>query len=321
MIFLLALLATLHLIAVTVGAAGPLVNITYEWMESPREDVRYRLNNRLLRLAIVAWVAGGALGVLLGFLAWNDSLAGSLNRLSSKVHYGVIEYFFTLLLMVGYLVWRNRCPAPGRVHRAVRCVVPLAAGSNSIYHFPVLFAVLSELQRRGLFDGDPISAAEFRQQWLVQSMVWAKSIHVVIAGLAFCGLTLLMVSVRAGRATDEPLQRTAALAGARLALLAVVCQVLSGFWLVTTLDSGQQKVLLGGDLLTTSIFAGGVLLAYLWMHLLGQGIVTPLDRRRIGQIAVVGTACMLLMVTAAKRERLLTSRIAPDAAPVAQTID
>lgn len=303
MIVILVFLATLHLILVTVGAVTPLVNIFYEWLEPGVEDSRYQLNNRLTRFSIMAWIGGGILGLLLGVASWSDELSGALGRLSSKVNYGIIEYFFSLVLMIAYLVWRQRVAKPGFFHRSLRCLFPLAAGTNSIYHFPVLFAVVGELQRRGLWNGELITASEFRQEWLVQAIIWAKSIHVVMAGLAFTGMAVLMIAARAKRQNDESLYKTAALAGARLALVAVVAQVITGFWLITSLHPIQQKLLMGGDTIATLAFASGVFLAFVWMHLLGQGIITPMEPKSVSRIALVGALAMLLMVAATKRER------------------
>lgn len=312
MIFLLAILATVHLLLVSVGAVSPLINIVYEWMEPGEAGSRYQLNNRLTRFSIMAWVGGGIFGVLLGWASWSEELSGVLSRLSSKVNYGIIEYFFSLVLMVAYLVWRQRVAKPGVVQRALRCIFPLAAGTNSIYHFPVLFAVVGELKRRGLSTGDKITASEFRQEWLVESIVWAKSIHVVIAGIAVTGMVVLMIAARAKRQDDDTLYRTASLAGARMALLALVAQVLTGFWLIMSLAPSQQKLLMGGDTLATLAFAGGVFLAFIWMHLLGQGIITPIDPKSISRIAIIGTLTMLLMVTAAKVERMNSDLKAAD---------
>jgi cytochrome bd-type quinol oxidase subunit 2 len=314
MIFVLAILATFHLILVTVGAVTPLINIFYEWLERGPDDPRYQLNNRLAQFSIMAWIAGAIFGLLLGVASWSDELSGALSRLSSKVNYGIIEYFFSLVLMVAYLFWRKRVDKPGIIHRSLRCLFPLAAGTNSIYHFPVLFAVVGELQRRGIWNGEVINASQFRQEWLVQAIVWSKSIHVVTAGVAFAGMTLLMIAAKAQRQNDEPLYRTAALAGARLALLAVVAQILTGFWLITSLDPVQQKLLMGGDTFATLAFGGGVFLAFTWMHLLGRGMVTPLEGRSVSRIALVGILAMLLMVTATRRERDVSRRKPPEEA-------
>ncbi|MFP6675412.1 MAG: hypothetical protein VB878_10090 [Pirellulaceae bacterium] len=306
MLLLVILITTIHLVLVGVGAVSPLVNIFYEWLESGSNSARYKLGNRLARFGIVAWVTGALFGLILGLISWSDSLSGSLQRLESKVNYGIIEYFFSLVLMVVYLAWRQRVENPGGVHRAMRCLIPLAAGSNSIYHFPVLFTVIGELQRRGLWNGEMIGASQFRQEWLVESIVWARTTHVVFAAVAFTGLVVLMIASRAEREEDESLYRVAALAGARLALVGVLGQVISGFWLIMTLESRQQSLLMGGDLWATSAFAGGVFLAFVWLHLLGLGIISPLKAKAVSHLALIGMFSMLLMVTATHRSKALT---------------
>jgi hypothetical protein len=64
---------------------------------------------------------------------------------------------------------------------------------------------------------------------------------------------------------------------------------------------------MGSDLLTTTAFAAGVFLAFFWIHLLGPGIVSPLDNKAISRIALVGVFTMLMMVTATHRSRALST--------------
>jgi hypothetical protein len=307
MLLLVIFITTAHLILVGVGAVSPLVNVFYEWLESGKDSSRYQIGNRLTRYGIIAWVTGALFGIVLGLVSWSEPLFGSLQRLESKVNYGIVEYFFSLVLMILYLLWRQRVKEPGRIQRVVRCLLPLAAGSNSIYHFPVLFTVIGELQRRGLWNGKMIDASQFRHEWLVSSVVWARSIHVVVAAVAFTGMAMLMMAVRAQRQNDESLYRISVLAGARLTLVGVIGQVLTGFWLITTLETNQQSLLMGSDLLTTTAFAAGVFLAFFWIHLLGPGIVSPLDNKAISRIALVGVFTMLMMVTATHRSRALST--------------
>ena len=302
---LVALLAA-HLLAVDVASAGPLVALWCEWREARGCAAAGRAGRFLVGAACVGLVAGGLLGLAAGWIVWDDDFRSLLGRLSSKIHFGGWELLFSLVLLSVQLAWWRGDPQATRFRRLWRGLVGLLAGTNLLYHFPVLFVVISTLARRGEVAGPAITSSQFRQL-LVESEVLARTTHFALAAFAVTGTLWMLYGLRlhaAARSGDpshldqaahDDSGRRIVLWGARLALIPTFLQMLVGLWVVTAVDPAAQQRLLGGDLVAAGLLAASVLLSLWMMHVLAAialGEVQPSKVRRGVLLMVLVVALM-----------------------------
>src|SRR6185436_5037373 len=104
-------------------------------------------------------------GLLVGWIVWKQGLSAVIQRVPSKISYGVLEILFSFILTALQLSsWHF---SRGRSwHRPVRMFLAFLAGTNLIYHFPVLFSVLTQLIHGGELSGATIPSSEFRDHLL-----------------------------------------------------------------------------------------------------------------------------------------------------------
>ena len=89
--------------------------------------------------------------------------------------------------------------------------------------------------------------------------------------------------------------------GARIALVPTLLQVASGVWLLVELDPVAQGRLLGGDVASSLVFAGGVASALWLMHRLANAAMGAVDRKSI-QVTLCLLAALVVFMTATLRQ-------------------
>lgn len=302
----LVLVFALHLLCVNVASAGPLVCAWLEWCEGRGNALAGEVGRYLARWALVLLIPGALLGVSVGWILWNPQYASILGRLSSKVHFGVWELLFSLVLMSVQVAWWQKRPELPAWQRGVRIFIALLASTNLLYHFPVLFAVIEQLATTAAIQTDAtekISAAEFRA-FLAQPAIVARSLHFLFAAIATCGIMLLGYALRMMRqkrdATD--IQRMAAWGG-QIALVPTLLQIPVGLWLTVVLPPNLQHTVTGGDLITTSLFLLSVAGAFALMQTLAAIAIGDAERARLIRAMVLLVAIVVLMSGVLQRLR------------------
>jgi hypothetical protein len=250
-----------HLLCVNVAAGGPLLCV---WLEKQRGPIARQAATYLGQMNLVTLLVGGLLGVLLGWLKWS---AGYHNLwagpLSYKLHWGIGEIAFSLILAIGYWLWARG--AGDRVWpRVGRASLALLNGTNLLYHFPPLFIVANKLHAAGQTSGETIRGAAFRQL-AGAGETPALAVHVGLASLAVAAVMLLGLALRWMRQGRDPAEASiVAMWGGRWALAASLAQLPVGLWTLLMLPSGAQSGLMGGDMAGTGLFFASMLSA-LWL--------------------------------------------------------
>ena len=291
MVWLTILLLTFHLLCVNLAIAGPLVCMFCEWREGRGNLAAGRAGRDLAKASILALLLGAATGVLLGWLRWNPEFRDALVQLERKLRFGAIEIVFSLVLMAWHWWWWR---GPESRARWGRQIVLLLAGTNLLYHFPTLFAILSYVQNAAepVVDGGAISAADFRQL-LAAPAVLAQAVHVAVACFAVAGVWLIW---RAGRQSSPEDQATGRL-GAAVALGATILQLPVGIWLTISYPARAQKQLMGGDMIATLGFVASLLGALALMHHLAAVTFRP-DPGKSRTVSVALTIALVGTMTA-----------------------
>ena len=174
------------------------------------------------------------------------------------------------------------------------------AGTNLIYHFPVLFSVITHLIHNGELRGATIHSSEFRD-YLLHGAVIPRSVHFALAALATCGVAL-MIYARSNFAhlSDDERHRIA-MWGGRWAVCATILQVPVGLWVVMRLSSASQSRLMGSDPWCTGCFVLGLLTALWLAHVLASVAFGETSRRLVYRSVVLFVLVVVLMTGASRR--------------------
>jgi len=293
----------------------------------------------------VGGIATGA--ILLGIRWWTDDGAyfSALATIpASRVWFGLAELLFSLTCMGAYLGLWNRL----RDWPWVRCLLPIAAASNLLLHFPALFAIVSVVSKRSELWGHALDRAGY-QRLLVDPEVLSRVIHVWLAAFAVSGMALVAIASRiAGdqepirelsqrrgqshfaprpsygrcppqnrdspRQFSDRLQEDQVAAGALvqrgawLGLIPSLAQLPSGLYLAFQMPQTAREPLMGGDWLATGLFVLSLALALLLMHYLAAIALGDRDPKQIHRSLVILLLVVLSMV--GTRSRLESHRLA-----------
>lgn len=310
------LVLAVHLMCVNVAAAGPMVSLWLEWRDGRGCELAGRANRFLAMKSATLLVVGAVLGALLGYLSWDEPYVGVLRQLSSRIYWGVWELVFSFVLMAAYAGWVCWSISPRLIARICRAMLPLLAGTNLLYHFPILLSIIADLDRGySVYEGT-IDGVAFRQMMAV-GHVAARAVHFGLASFAMTGIALIGYAAwlkRRGEAVEQ-VDRVARWGG-RLALVPTLLQLLVGVWLTTQLPSTVQQRLMGGDLLAAGLFGLSIVAALGLMHQLSAvalGDTTDKSLRKsmllMFLVIFLMTAMSRLAMPDQSRERASTNAI------------
>jgi hypothetical protein len=301
---ILGVLLAVHIICMLISAMNPLTAVWCEYREGKGDSLAGDVGRWLLALALVLFMIGALLGLVVGWVDWRGGLGSALERLPSKVFFGIIELLFSAVLILAHWQWWRLVPRPSVAVRTVRAFLSFLAGTNLLYHFPVLFAVIRHLIHQGEAVGDVLSASEFRV-YLADPAVSSRVIHVLFASLVGGGMALLASVNLFGlhRKSDQAEQdrRRITAWGARLALLAGVAQLPTGLWVFTQLSPVGQGRLLGGDWMASLFLVLGIASAFWMLHLLASLCLGEDNLRLCRRTILAFVLTMILMTLSSRR--------------------
>jgi len=296
---IVALILGAHLLCVDLAAAGPLVCIWLDRKEGRGDEEAGRAGRFLLKASLHGLLVGTLLGVVAGCFLWDAEYRSQLLRLASRVHFGVWEWLFSLVLLYAYRwSWRDATTCCG-AKRRLRWLLPLLASTNLLYHFPPLFLIFSQLKPVGL----ELTSAEFRAR-LVDGYVVARTVHFCLAALAVSGIALIVYSLKKGgsaestQATYQPARW-----GARLALVATLLQLPVGIWIILQMGPESQRTVMGGSLITTGLFVASLVAALALMHCLSVLAFGSFQRVLAVRTISLMILVILLMTLVARQSR------------------
>jgi cytochrome bd-type quinol oxidase subunit 1 len=273
---LFILLLSFHLLLVNVASAAPLVCLWLEWKSARTPTTLPWQAARYLGWAC-EWslLLGALLGLCLFALSWNDAFQKLwVTTLGYRAGWGVAEYAFSLILMLIYNRWITSSLSTTRFWQALRMLLLFLAGTNLLYHFPLLFSIASTMHIEAKLE-HPLTRATFLT-WMARPDILSRVTHVILASFAVTGVVLMAWSLRLAKDTKQlEHAKTASKWGAWLALFSSLPQLLVGMWLIATLPPNWQQRLMGGDwlaplLLCLSLFLTIILLQDLATLALGE---------------------------------------------------
>ncbi len=327
--WLLVVVLTAHLLAVNFAGAAPLVALWLDGRDVRRGNATAGAVGRwLVWQSLVGLSVGIALGLAALGLVWAidwERFAASAGRVPvARYWYGVAELAFYFVCMGGYAaLWRGGSQRPGTGRVWGRRALGLMAGTNLLYHFPPLFAVIAAYGVRPEAHGQ---ALNFRAA-MIDPEVLAHTVHFVLAsfavvGVAIMGYALVLARTEAessgphprdssepadgstARRADGPASsRRVAMWGAWLALVPTVLQLVAGTWVLLSMPAPIRDRLMGRDGLATALFAASLIAALVLMHRLAAVALGDVQRREIIGSMVLLALVVLLMVGTLQRAR------------------
>lgn len=288
---LLIFTLAVHLLAVNLAGAGPLVCLWFDWRELRAGDaVAGRVGRHLARRSMEALVLGGGLGLALVGILWLRYpwayFDGWRAVAGSRLWFLIPEYFFSLAIAAVYwATWSGRRRWVWG-HRLLN----LVGSTNLLYHFPTQFIVIGLLCHRPELRQAPYNHLALAAQPEALSALT----HHLLAALAVVGVWLMAAAPRLCVATSEPdVARRLSAFGARLALVPTLAQILVGLWHLLQLPPRLRAELLGDELTTTALFGAAVLASLGLMHHLAGAAWGDVDHRQTRRAVVL----LLLTVT------------------------
>jgi hypothetical protein len=277
------LLTALHLTSVNAAFAGPILALWLDVRRTRHADaVADALGRRLLRVSLHGLYGGAFFGALSAFVWYNShpaEVATAFRALpTSRYYFAVAELVFSAVCFeLWLLLWRR-----GSRRALVGRFLAVAAITNTIYHFPTLFAVLSVLSTR---PHEATSGISFLKH-LGDGEVLARVAHFSAASLAVGGALLAALASLIGpknigsstvAATPaEPIVVPPAAAfdvaarlkarGGLIALITTVLQWPIGIVVVLQLPEASREALMGHSMSATMLFVISLVAVVVLMH-------------------------------------------------------
>ena len=175
---LLIIVYTLHFLFVHLAAAGPLLSIRFLFPGKHGDVALFDREGRWLAYySTLAIIPAAITGILLGLvLVRQRDYSAVMTSLAGKLWWSGWELGFYVICMIAYLVWWQRGDPMRFAKRFGLLFLALLAGTNLLYHFPILFVVISQFSPGSHEHPTFISAAEFRQRML-QPEYMSRTVH------------------------------------------------------------------------------------------------------------------------------------------------
>jgi hypothetical protein len=291
---------TLHLVAVDMAMAGPLVSVWLEWLAVRQGDEESEQSAcALARLSLALFNVGVALGAVLLAIRWGRRDTDYFEAIAvlprSRIWFSLGELLFYLACMLAYLRFWRALSGRRYVHR----LLAIAASLNLMVHFPALFAIIAVVDARPEMWGQVVDRAGY-WRLLLDGEVVSRVVHVWLSAAVVAGVAVMLLASRRWSAAATPAAAMpAAVAtirrGATLALAAAMLQVPVGLWTMVQLPEPLQGKLLGADWLATGLLAASLLLALQLMYTLVSIVLGDWQRGNIVRSAALVGLLMLAM--------------------------
>lgn len=309
------LVLSLHLILLNIAVGGPLICVWLDWRATHHQEPFAQLaSNRLAAQSIVTLFLGvllGVVGVVLISMAYPEALRRAWAIVPGRRWmFSVVEIVFSGICMWVYLRWWNVL-GKSKLGTAARYGLPILASTNLAYHFAPLFAMVAVWSTR------LTPPTEFNYlQSITDPEVASRTLHVLLACVAVAGVALMGCSLRLTRmGTDASDAGRVAIWGARIALVPSLLQLFVGMYVLIKLTEPARDRMMGGDLLTTSLFVTALSVTLIWYYMLTIVSLGSTERRDVTRCMSWMALVVVLMVAARH------SALRPQYAQVAEPLE
>lgn len=298
-----------HLMMVNLAMTGPLYAVWLERRGRRRSDpMPFQAGEKIAKAswhALMGAMVVGIAAALILHIPGEEWFQELMLMPRGRVHAGVAELLFSLVLMVIYAkLWKSKCLQPVWVtqppkkwqlwgHRSLA----ILAATNLMYHFPTFFVIFSKFRDEGKLQPG-LTSVDYRSM-ILDPEVMARSTHYLLASIAMSGVVVMLLALKEYKERDgddetAPPQRVAIIA-ARSALVATILQLPVGFWVFVKVPARDRQQLMGDDMLAGALMLGGILSAVMILHALASVALGEADRSRIRASALWMLLTIVLM--------------------------
>jgi len=311
-----AILLALHMVAVNVATAVPLVCVWLHARGRRGDATADQTGRRLAWVSLYALLAGIGIGALLVGPAWWDQSTGywqAVGRFPPRAYgFAALELVFSLVCLWIYArmwdLWRAKPWLHG--------LVAVMSATNLLYHFPPLMVVLGELSAHPRIATDATIMHEDFRQLMMRSDVLSYVVHFTVASIAMGGWTLMAVAYKSRESrveSREPKNGGGGFdrlisAGAWIALAASLAQLAVGLWVLVEMPIVTRNLLLGSNWLATGLFFVSIVATFALLHLLASVALGDTSDAAIRRSTLMMLVIILLMVGVLVRVRRLEVR-------------
>ncbi len=273
-----------HLVFVAIAAWLPVFCILMDLSQAYDETVR-RVQRKLAMIATGNLVLGAITGLLLGWAIWEPAFSAALGAIGSRLPFAIVEFCFSFLIYVLYVVSLLHGRWLGRRGRIIRAAFLFVSLTNLWYHFPILLGVIHQLQELGV--AERMTSAQFRQV-AFSPKILLGAVHFLLASAIVGSLSAQWI-LRREPISDGFLRR--------VAMSSVVASVLQ--WPVGLAAYWRMPRQVQVELLATSEgnIAIASVLAAVWLLLMAQIslIIFPRSKNGLAAVAIMVAVVMLQM--------------------------
>jgi cytochrome bd-type quinol oxidase subunit 2 len=296
------ILLAIHLVAMNIASAAPLICIWLEVRGRRGNEAAWRAGRELARWSAVGLLLGVATGAALGVVAWFDparEFAEAIGRFpTSAFVYASGEIVFSLACLGIYAgMWERWRERPG-----LHALFAVLAATNLLYHFPPLMAVISELAVRPEMVSEPVISRAVFRPLMLRPEVLSQSAHFAVASVAVAGAGLVLVAWRLKRAQEAGADRLIS-AGAWIALLASLLQLAIGVWVVFELPPNVRGGLMGNAWPATGLFVAAMVITLGLLHSLATTALGDTSDANVRRCILLMLAVVVLMTTMLREVR------------------
>ena len=204
----LVLVFSLHLLAVDLAMAGPLISVWLEWSGMRRGDA----GSAAVARRLASWsLAAGIVGIGLGLLALavlphfeSEPYRRALGAVSPRrwwfAGWELLFYVCCLGAYIGPWQWFRR----GRLRRVIHRGLAIVGATDLMYHFPPMFAVLSTISTRPALWGESLDNRPLFWRLLLEGETFSRVVHHWLAAVAVSAAAgMLLAGPRAILAADD----------------------------------------------------------------------------------------------------------------------
>ena len=297
---LMTIVLGVHLLAMNMACAGPILCIGLHGRESDDLELRKTLGLSLAWLTAASLLLGIFTGLALLLLGPVSTYTPALQRFPPRAYwFAGAELVFSLVCL---LLYASRFKAMWN-RRWLHALIGLLSSTNLLYHFPPLMGVIGKL----IADPSWASGKTIQRSALLQLMlnteILALTTHFALASLAVAGVALLWILVpRTIVTVDQPVRRIAR-GAAIVALISTLMQLPVGIWLTTTLPPLSRGALLGDEVFSSLLFLCGILTTFYLLQQLGIVALGEFQHRHLVRTCWLLVALVLLMTAVARNSR------------------
>lgn len=255
-----SLLLALHLLAISLAAAGPVFCVMLSW-RSTTDSLASKMGRRLAWLNVGGFLVGMTLGGLTLLLPPDQGYWDVLRQIPAKEYwFAAAELAFSLVCLVVYAATWNAL----RHHRWWHALIAVVTITNLLYHFPPLMIVIGQLADGSAeLDAESLDRAALVTLMLRQQVV-VPWLHFVLATLTVAGCSALQQiadQYESDRLASDLVRPTRIVAG--IVLTTTILQLPIGLWLVTTISQASRAAIMGGSAMASLTFLAAMLAVYL----------------------------------------------------------